>query len=693
MRHQRGSWDGPVQKVALLRGIRLTAAAATACALCWLPAVAQNQESDRGVLRAVGPHVSPQIVEFLARNAQAAPLPQTGFSTAESTPARNIIQKLCGMVSPAYVKVAAEINDLDKLDLDTPLGSRVRSIRWPPCLFAAAFPQSSPSTVTVQRGDTAYDIYKRLTGGDGSRPAMERFFGEPFSQLVDLKPGRVLRIAAVTQPVAFVPIGLSAHEFTSSALAMDRGAAMVKNPEPALGDIVMGVPMDGVIASGFTCKPLTSPPFNPIHVQKAYEFASERGATRDDVYPGKVDIVVVDNGFFGAKVMDDGSDAFVGSTFKQQWFKSDPAAGIASAIPSDPPLLPINHSHQIPVTMTSGHGTHVTGLALGGPSFLEYRESLGKKAWAQVTVLNVGRGQRTLVRGTPGYLRGILMSPLPRIVNFSIAHDRTARDTYLEILENAPQSLFVAAAGNTDRDPMLTGAYPAALGGPGRTNVITVAALEGKDVLARSSGRAIAAVDMAAPGCQLLSWIDNTANKYEMSGTSQAAPLVTFAASLLRSQNTRATPMALKARVIVSGDMLETDDQSRTAFAVKLNIAKALLWFDDFIEVEGKEKGRYLGRLNRMDALQCVSGEVKEVLSSSDMWAAKRDSRDKLHYFGGYDQNRLARPCVASADPTATLSFRVTHRIREDGSVVDEVGRDIDASVAELKDFVRRAQF
>ena len=140
--------------------------------------------------------------------------------------------------------------------------------------------------------------------------------------------------------------------------------------------------------------------------------------------------------------------------------------------------------------------------------------------------------------------------------------------------------------------------------------------------------------------------------------------------------------------------MLDVDDQSRTAFGVKLNIAKSLLWFNDYVELVGAEKGRYIGRLNRMDSLQCTEGGAKETVSYDDMWAVKRDRAGRLHYFGGYSQDRPVRPCLASADAAATLSFRVTHRVQPDGSIVkQEAERHVQANVADLRDVVRRTQF
>ena len=149
----------------------------------------------------------------------------------------------------------------------------------------------------------------------------------------------------------------------------------------------------------------------------------------------------------------------------------------------------------------------------------------------------------------------------------------------------------------------------------------------------------------------------------------------------------------LKTRSIVSGDMLDARDQGLTAFGVKLNIAKSLMWFDDYIEIGGPEQGRYLGQLNRMDSLQCTDNGVKEAKSMDDMWSAKRDGAGNLYYFGGYSQDRPVRPCLASAAAGANLSFRITHRIMDDGSVVDDPERNIQPALSDLKDVVRRTQF
>ena len=251
---------------------------------------------------------------------------------------------------------------------------------------------------------------------------------------------------------------------------------------------------------------------------------------------------------------------------------------------------------------------------LGGPYFATYRDKQ-KEPWSILTIINIAKGQQTLLKGSQTVLQSLLnIDGAKRIVNLSIAHDGLAApdilSAYDRLFRNGLQNLFVVSAGNFSKDVSDNSIYPAAFGGFPADNVISVAALDGEGRLAPFSNYSSTAVNMAAPGCEIESWIANTAQLTLLSGTSQAAPLVTFAASLLRSLAAESEPRALKFRLVVSGDMLdEIEDQERIAYRVRLNIPKALYWFHDYIRLSGAESGEYLGEVRAV--LQKRSSERK----------------------------------------------------------------------------------
>jgi subtilisin family serine protease len=107
----------------------------------------------------------------------------------------------------------------------------------------------------------------------------------------------------------------------------------------------------------------------------------------------------------------------------------------------------------------------------------------------------------------------------------------------------AAGQLFVAAAGNGNRDNDATPTYPASYDSP---NIIAVAASDRNDNKASFSSYGRAAVDIAAPGVATLSTTPG-GNYGTKQGTSMAAPHVAGAAALLRALFPSATADTIKA--------------------------------------------------------------------------------------------------------------------------------------------------
>jgi subtilisin family serine protease len=131
--------------------------------------------------------------------------------------------------------------------------------------------------------------------------------------------------------------------------------------------------------------------------------------------------------------------------------------------------------------------------------------------------------------------------------------------------------LFVAAAGNAstnnDRSPHYPSNYNVA-------NVISVAALDRNDQLARFSNYGPKSVAIAAPGAEILStWLGD--GYEEKSGTSMATPVVSGVAALIIAENPRISVDDLRKRILASVDPLPAL-KGKILSGGRINAAKAL---------------------------------------------------------------------------------------------------------------------
>jgi hypothetical protein len=89
--------------------------------------------------------------------------------------------------------------------------------------------------------------------------------------------------------------------------------------------------------------------------------------------------------------------------------------------------------------------------------------------------------------------------------------------------------------------------------------------------------------DIGAPGENVISTIRY--NRYgALSGTSQAAPLISGAASLLLAKDSKLMPVQLKQRLIYTSDLFENLDDK--ILGGRLNIDRALAYEDDLVTLK-----------------------------------------------------------------------------------------------------------
>lgn len=652
-------------------------------------------------LRAISPRANdPAVIRYIAK--KAAPF-SVVIPWDPLTP-RSVIVSRCGSIQPAYVEEFQAANLPRKVTLDEQLGSQDSDLVWPACLYVAIYPNGYPTT--LRKDEFASHAYLRLTGGGGDAAAIQNFF--PGIDINKLQPGASLRAPYVTRPVELTLDTLAPDAFW---LALQKEAKQAPGIETVISRI--NAPDKGAVivaADDSTgCKPQSGAPYDVKAVVEAFKHAKER-ASQERVHLQIPRITVVDNGFFGAdsRVAEDA--AFDGSPFPRNLFLPESGSVVAKRFPSGNLVIyPINYSNNVSPGPDSTHGTHVTGLVLGGPDFFPYHDVLrGTGGWAEVTILNVGAGQRSLLKGAEQLLLTNL-DGVGRIVNMSIAYDRAAYrnlSTTFDDLFRTRRHLYVASAGN-DGGEVADKVYPAGFGGPQSENLVTVAALDDEGRFASFSNQGARTVDLAAPGCEIKSWIQNDKEQAPLSGTSQAAPLVTFTAALLRTFSDDLDVRYLKARLVASGSLLHPNEQAFTAFRVGLNIPRALYWFDDYVRVrKGKraanpadkpdaapakdwESVEYLGTVSQLTGLRCQQSTNQS--DPRDIWAFKRGKlRDWLYL--GKGNWTLGAPCEANVGKAGKLAFVPAYRITPEGLVkVQETADTI--PLAEVEEVIFRSRF
>lgn len=271
------------------------------------------------------------------------------------------------------------------------------------------------------------------------------------------------------------------------------------------------------------------------------------------------------------------------------------------------------------------HGTHVAGLATG--RWVAQRltcddQQKGQSAVAEaihqhielmiLKVTPVEGSDRDVV--LPSALKSAIRYAIRNhadIVNLSLAgplRDSSELEDWVQFFQKYETVLFVVAAGNGksggksasfDLEAQDSPQFYPALLSKRLDNVITVAAHDGSPdhKLACFSNYGKDSVDLAAPGVKITSTL-TACRQGLLSGTSQATPLVTFAAALLCIRGLR-SPQSIKTRLISSVDVFTNESEERKLRSGGiLNLNKALRYTSDVVErksdgmlLEGKVLG------------------------------------------------------------------------------------------------------
>jgi thermitase len=151
----------------------------------------------------------------------------------------------------------------------------------------------------------------------------------------------------------------------------------------------------------------------------------------------------------------------------------------------------------------------------------------------------------------------------------STQYSRALEDVIRKAYEN--DIAFIAAAGNSSVNNDRMPHYPSSYNVP---NVVSVAALDRNDELAKFSNWGAKSVAIAAPGVDILStWLGNAYE--EKSGTSMATPVVSGVAALILAEHPRMSVDELKKKLLASTDPIVAL-KGKTVTGGRINAAKAV---------------------------------------------------------------------------------------------------------------------
>jgi hypothetical protein len=250
----------------------------------------------------------------------------------------------------------------------------------------------------------------------------------------------------------------------------------------------------------------------------------------------------------------------------------------------------------------AAHGTQVAYVAVGGNTLARIMADQGFRI--SLRPFNIYMTEKRLIRDASGALvevyevldganriNSILSAGADETINMSFGRANRMANLKLGPLE---RPLYVVAAGNSQsasgegNDIGILPLYPASSGGDEAANLISVASIDGDMTLSRFSNRSKQHVDIAAYGCRIATVLPTGRgfDRTQVSGTSFAAPQVTFAASLLRSLRP-STGARTKQRILAGGDY-HAPLSDRIRHGRVLDLVKTVSLSRDVLEVRGE---------------------------------------------------------------------------------------------------------
>ncbi len=549
----------------------------------------------------MGPHIGGELERFLAQKAK----PTTATSEDGET-ASSVITRQCGHVSDVLVSEAKKLNP--SLTTFFAENSPSLAIGTQIVVPACAYWEVGPIPYITKDNETLEQIASNFVGHSGKRTTgaikFETKRNEPALANVDLdrylKEGDRLYLPYLSRPVRLQPIDGSIGEFVTelqakSAASKTNGISysvedrfeFIVEAKPGLSnlscagsgsgyplsedDVTRVIKLNDWFASTFARNPYGNEPVVILVVDDGIQGSEAVELGDEKTYPKSIPIAF-------AHAYSAGESSQVDNTFGQRYdeFSTDRLAPTIS-------YLPIPHNGNML------HGTHVTGILLGGGFARTFPELFkGRFKIAHRNVVSRVEGA-SIWKFNPSYttlairdLDNIEKTSHEKvIINLSAAG--IGEIAHIDQKLNQEDALLVVAAGNESSDlddSKIPNIYPANYGGEHSTNVISVAALDATTSLMWESNYGRRSVDVSAPGCEIVSNVGGQSeNLKAMSGTSMAAPFVTLTAAILANYGMQLDDV--KRRIWKTVDVGDPDSQSKIGSGGRLNIPRALaLGFD-----------------------------------------------------------------------------------------------------------------
>lgn len=331
------------------------------------------------------------------------------------------------------------------------------------------------------------------------------------------------------------------------------------------------------------------------------------------------------------------------------------------------------------------HGSLVADLALGGRQFRDGTGSLAgliKLNFARLFE-NLPGGTRILVNAAAVGNSITAYPQLANIVNLSIGGESPVPSLLFALESLTKQKQVVVIAAGNDGVPLGDKAlFPASYGARSALKpAILVVGAHGLDGLRASfSNYGPSHVDLLAPGCRLPSPFSEYGASGS-SGTSFAAPFVSFAVSLVRAflgavkqePGGGVNSVELRTRLHASSRFTTTREASLTRFGGILDIPAALRVFDDVVRLT--DGSLVVGRWRQPSAVTICANQKRRLLRADLLLRVRVEpSGDgglpELHVLRRDDDwqfdGRELEGCTAAAEagPTLMLASGQIRRFR-----------------------------